>query len=71
MLEPEPLDADKLYTLIHKEPVDARYDDSFNVIPEIKGVTFDKEAAKKALSGALYGKTIVIPLITTRTLGII
>ncbi len=64
VLEPEPLDADKLYTLIHKEPVDARYDDSFNVIPEIKGVTFDKEAARKALSGALYGKTIVIPLIT-------
>ena len=62
VLEPEALDAEKLYTLIHKEPVDAKFDDKFNVVPESAGITFDKEAAKKILISAGYGETIIIPL---------
>lgn len=62
VIEPEPLDVEKLYSLINKEPVDARFDENFNVIPEAAGITFDKTAAKIIISKLGYGERGTIPL---------
>ncbi len=61
---PDELSADELFALVHKEPADAAFDASFNVMPESRGVTFDLEAARAALEGADYGQTVEIPLKT-------
>jgi hypothetical protein len=59
---PAELSAEELFALVHKEPADASFDESFNIIPESCGVTFDVEAAGAALRGADYGQTVEIPL---------
>ena len=48
--EPENIDIDKIYEEVHKEAKDAYYTkDPFQIFPEVNGVDFDKEAAKKQL----------------------
>ena len=48
---PNNLDIDKIYSEIHKEVVDAHYENNpLRVYPEIIGISFDKEQAKSVLN---------------------
>ena len=48
---PNNLDIDKIYSEIHKEVVDARYEKNpLKVYPETIGISFDKEQAKEVLN---------------------
>lgn len=48
---PNNLDIDKIYSEIHKEVVDAHYENNpLRVYPEIIGISFDKEQAKNVLN---------------------
>jgi hypothetical protein len=62
VLEPDGADVEELYGLVHREPVNASFDSSFNVLPESDGVTFDLEAARTVFEGADYGQTVSVPL---------
>lgn len=56
-------DFDALYEELASEPEDARYaEDSFDVIPEKAGCTFDVEAAKELWTRARPMEEILIPL---------
>ena len=60
--EPQATDAAALCRLISLEPVDARFDERFQVLPEQPGRSFDAVAAQAAMDAAAYGETILIPL---------
>ena len=59
-------DFDKLYKELAVEPVDAYFDEQFNIVPEVIGCSFDVEAAKKLWDVAKMGDTITIPLNITK-----
>jgi vancomycin resistance protein YoaR len=51
---------------IEVAPVDARYDpETYEIVPHVDGVSFDVEAARKALESAETGQTVEIDLIIT------
>jgi len=57
------LDLETLYNTIYAEVADAEFSETFEVIPEVTGVSFDMDAAKKLWDAAEYGDTVIIPLI--------
>ena len=59
-------DFDKLYKELAVEPVDAYFDEKFNIVPEVIGCSFDVDAAKKLWDAADVGDTITIPLTVTK-----
>ena len=48
---------------LHTEPVNARFDDTYQVQPEKAGKTFDLEQAEKLLAAAKEGETVRIPIL--------
>ncbi len=56
------LDLDALYNQIFRKAEDAYYDDDYNVVDEVVGLSFDVSAAEKTLDEATPGETVVIPL---------
>ncbi len=72
--EPEPIDIDKIHTEVYKEVKDAYYTkDPFTIYPEVQGVDFDVEAAKKMLEEDkeqyIIDLIITEPKITTNQIG--
>jgi len=62
----EEIDLQKIYDMIYVEPVDAKYDpETYSITEEVTGVSFDLDAARRALDAAQYGENVVIPLIYT------
>lgn len=58
------IDLQSIYDSIYKEPVSAVYDTGTKQIVEgVTGVSFDVDAARKALDAAQTGATVSIPLI--------
>lgn len=63
--KPEEIDIEKIHTEVYKEAKDAYYTkDPFTVHPEVEGIDFDVEAAKKILEEDK--EEYVIPLIITK-----
>ena len=58
-------DFNKLYAELAVEPVDASFDENFEVIPEVVGCSFDVKAAEKLWDKAALGDEIIIPLTVT------
>jgi len=58
-------DFNKLYAELAVEPVDASFDENFEVIPEVVGCSFDVKAAEKLWDAAALGDEIIIPLTVT------
>ena len=48
---------------LHTEPVNARFDDTYQVQPEKAGKTFDLEQAEQLLAAAKEGETVRIPIL--------
>lgn len=60
------VDLQSIYNTVYIEPVEAVYDSAKKQITEsVTGVSFDIEAARKALEAAQDGTTVTIPLIFT------
>ena len=59
-------DFNKLYAELAVEPVDAYFDENFEVVPEVIGCSFDVKAAEKLWDAAALGDEIVIPLTITK-----
>lgn len=55
-------DFEKIYTTLAVEPVDAFFDEKFNVTEEVVGCAFDPAAAKVLWEKAEIGKKVTIPL---------
>ena len=63
--KPEEIDIEKIHSEVYKEAKDAYYTkEPFTVYPEVEGIDFDVEAAKKIL--AEEKEEYVIPLIITK-----
>ncbi len=56
-------DLGSIWETLHTEPVNARFDDTYQVQPEKPGRTFDLEAGKKILGNAKAGETVRIPIL--------
>ena len=56
----------KLYADIAIEAENARFDEKFEIIPEVLGCSFDVDAAKKLWNEASPGEEIIIPLLITQ-----
>ncbi|MBR1659161.1 MAG: peptidoglycan binding domain-containing protein, partial [Oscillospiraceae bacterium] len=55
------LDLEGIYNSIHTEASDAHFDkETFTVIPETVGVSFDVEAARRSWDSASYGEQVII-----------
>ena len=72
--KPETIDIDKIYEEIHKEPQDAYYTKNpFTVYPEVEGVDFDLEEARKILAEEkeeyVIKLTITKPKVTINQIG--
>ena len=72
--DPDPIDIDKIYSEVHKEPQDAYYTENpFAVYPEVEGVDFNLEEARKLLEEDkeeyVIKLTITKPNITLEQLG--
>lgn len=63
--EPAEIDFEDLKKIIYVEPKNAEYDEEFNVIDHVVGVSFDEKQAKKMLDSAAIGDTVIIPLVFT------
>lgn len=62
----EELDLEKLHSTVFCEPADAYYDkESGEVVEEVVGMDFDKDAAAALWAEAGYGEVVEIPLIIT------
>ena len=59
------IDVEELYNKVYVEKVDASYKagETFEVIKEVEGVSFDKQKAKEAYDNAKDGETVEIALI--------
>ena len=57
-------DLEAIWEGLHTEPVDAKFDDTYQVQPEKAGKTFDLEEGKKILAEAKEGETVRIPILT-------
>lgn len=62
------VDLDKIYKKIHKKPADATLDpeNNYEIVKSVKGVSFDKKKAKKALAEAEEGSRVAISLEYTK-----
>ena len=61
------LDVDSLYDTVFQEKKDALMTEDCEVEPEVVGVSFDKDEAKRLWDAATYGETVEIPLIFDET----
>lgn len=63
----EPVDLDKVYQEVFREPADASLDaeNNYRLIDSVTGVSFDRESAQIALDAAQEGSTVIIDLIYT------
>ena len=57
------LDVDTLYDTVFTEKKDACLTEDCEVAPEVVGVSFDKDEAKRLWDAAMYGETVEIPLV--------
>ena len=57
-------DLEPIWKELHAEPVNARFDDTYQVQPEKSGRTFNLEAGKRTLAKAKDGETVRIPILT-------
>lgn len=62
VLQPDGVNTDEVYSLVSKEPVNASFDASFNILPEANGITFDLNSARSIFEKADYGQTVAVPL---------
>lgn len=63
VVEPEPVDLEKIYEEFYIEPVNATVDlQTFETIPGSYGYDFDKDAAQKLIDAAQYGDEVRIPM---------
>ncbi|MDR0817965.1 MAG: VanW family protein, partial [Oscillospiraceae bacterium] len=61
--DPKEVDLSDIMRMIYRAPESASYDNSYNIIEEVQGITFDQDKAQRALDSADYGEKVVIPLI--------
>lgn len=63
----DPIDLEKVYEEIFKEPLDASLDaeNNYQIVESVTGVSFDKESAQNALDMAQEGSTVIVDLIYT------
>ncbi len=63
----DPIDLEKVYEEIFKEPLDASLDpeNNYEIVESVTGVSFDKESAQNALDMAQDGSTVIVDLIYT------
>lgn len=61
LIEPDPLDLDEILKQHYIEPVDAKFDEKFQIIEGTNGYGFDAKAIQKKLEEAEYGTTVEIP----------
>jgi len=58
------IDLEAILNDVRVEPVNARYDpETYSIVPHVNGVSFDLEAARKALESADAGETVAIDLV--------
>ena len=57
-------DLEAIWEGLHTEPVNAKFDDTYQVQPEKAGKTFDLEEGEKLLAEAKEGETVRIPILT-------
>lgn len=58
------LNLQEIYDTVYAESADAYYDkETREVIPEVRGISFDMEAAQKLWDSAAYGDKVVIPVL--------
>ena len=60
--DPKEIDLDDIWDMVTREPVNAEFDEQFNVIPSEEGVTFDRERAENVLANAKTGDKVYINL---------
>jgi len=63
--DPKEVDLNDVMTMVYKEPVNATFDDNFNIVDGEPGVSFDIDTAQRKLDSADVGDKITIPLIFT------
>lgn len=61
---PKPLTVEDIYSMVCREAHDAEFDDKFNVIKSVVGLTFDIEKARKLYDKAEDGDVITVTLTT-------
>lgn len=63
----EPLDMDAVYQKVHKKVADASLDPrhGYRLVKSVRGVDFDKEAAREAVKGLEEGATAAVDLVYT------
>jgi vancomycin resistance protein YoaR len=72
--DPKEIDLDDIWNMVTRDPVNAEFDEKFNVIPSETGVTFDRARAEELLAKAKTGDKVYInlsrvePEITTEAL---
>ena len=57
-------DLEPIWEALNTEPVNARFDDTYQVQPEKAGKTFDLDRAEQAMAAGKAGETIRIPILT-------
>ena len=60
--DPKEIDLDDIWDMVHREPVNAEFDENFSVIPSEEGVVFDRERAENLLASAKTGDKVYINL---------
>lgn len=60
--DPKEIDLDDIWNMVHRDPVNAEFDENFSVIPSEDGVVFDRERAETLLSEAKTGDKVYINL---------
>lgn len=61
---PKPLTVEDIYSMVCREPHDAEFDDDFNVIKSVDGLTFDIDRARALYDKASDGSVITVTLTT-------
>lgn len=61
---PQPLTVDDIYAMVCREAHNAEFDEEFNVIKSVDGLTFDREHARELYDKAHDGAVITVTLTT-------
>lgn len=61
---PKPLTVEDIYSMVCREPHDAEFDDEFNVIKSVDGLTFDMDKARALYDKSEDGAVITVTLTT-------
>lgn len=61
---PKPLTVEDIYSMVCREAHDAEFDDEFNVIKSVEGLTFDIEKARALYDASEDGAVITVTLTT-------